>query len=69
MADHVEVLLAGTPEKLTPLEVAQLLDVDVRSVTRWLNAGQLAGYKIGGRWIVPRDALEAMLRAGDHTQH
>lgn len=69
MADHVGALLAGAAEKLTPNEVAELIGVDVRTVTRWLQEARLGGYKIGGRWIVPRDALEAMLRAGDHTQH
>lgn len=49
---------------LTPDEVAERLRVDRRTVTDWLAAGTLPGFRIGEKlWRVDADALEDWLRS------
>lgn len=47
-------------DSLTPNEVAELLNIDPRTVYNWLRATppKLEGVKVGGRWFVKRSALE-----------
>ncbi len=46
---------------LTVHEAAEYLRVCQRSVYRWLRTGRLRGYRAGGRWRIPREALDAWL--------
>jgi excisionase family DNA binding protein len=39
---------AGTPDLLTPAEVAQLFRVDPKTVTRWAVAGELSSIRTLG---------------------
>ena len=48
-------------ELLTVAEVAILLRVSRRTVTRWLSAGVLPSTKVGGRRLIARSALQDML--------
>jgi excisionase family DNA binding protein len=43
-------------------EVAQVLGVDPRSVTRYCASGRLKAARVLGRWIIPDDALAAFER-------
>ncbi len=51
---------------LTKKEVATFLRVNQRTVERWLNAGDLKGYKLGkGRtalWRIPEESLSGFLK-------
>jgi excisionase family DNA binding protein len=51
---------------LTRKEVAQLLRVSERTVDRWLQRGDLGGYKLGnGRttlWRIPKEELKKFLK-------
>lgn len=49
---------------LTMAEVAQLLELDVRTVARGCADGQLPSIRVGRRTLVPREPLIALLRAG-----
>ncbi len=49
---------------LTPVDVANRLQVDERTVTQWLRKGQLRGFKVGKEWRVSVKDLEAFLEAG-----
>lgn len=57
---------AGTmaQEKLTIKQVARELDVDERTVRRWIKSGQLkySGYDIRGRYLVSRIDLDKFVR-------
>ncbi len=46
-----------TEEKLlTPTDVAERLQLQERTVTRWLRTGYLRGFKLGKEWrISPED--------------
>jgi excisionase family DNA binding protein len=45
-------------------EVAELLDVDVKTVTEWFRAGLIPGFRVGGRVLRFRESeIEAWLDA------
>jgi hypothetical protein len=59
---------------MTPKVVAKIMQVDSDTVVNWCKRGvqyrqknrrvktlRLNGYKIGGRWVIPRPALVAFL--------
>ncbi len=48
---------------LTPGDIANRLQVNERTVTRWLRIGQLRGFKISKEWRVSVKDLEALLEA------
>jgi excisionase family DNA binding protein len=46
-------------------EVADLLAVTERTVLRWLDRGQLEGFRSpGGAWRIPGTAVERLRRGG-----
>ncbi len=49
---------------LTPVDVANRLQVNERTVTQWLRKGHLRGFKVGKEWRVSEKDLEAFLEAG-----
>lgn len=44
-------------EQLTTTETAAFLRVTESDVTRWLDAGELPGYRLPDRWLIWRDEL------------
>ncbi len=48
---------------LTPVDVANRLQVDERTVTQWLRKGRLRGFKVGKEWRISPDDLQAFLEA------
>ncbi len=44
-------------------EVAEYLSVNVQTVRRWIQAGELGAYKIGRFWRVSREQVEEFLKA------
>ncbi len=48
---------------LTPMDVADRLQVNERTVTQWLRKGHLRGFKIGKEWRISPDDLQAFLEA------
>lgn len=48
---------------LTTSQIADKLQVTEKTVTRWLLAGSLKGYKVGRQWRVREDDLEAFMKA------
>lgn len=50
------------PPVLCPQEVMDILGVGKNTVYRMLDSGQLRGFRIGNRWKIPGDAVEALLR-------
>jgi len=55
--------VAKTTRLYTPDQVAEILQVSVPTVKRWLLAGELPGIKIGpgGHWRVRSDELAAYI--------
>jgi excisionase family DNA binding protein len=51
-------------EKLTIKQVARELEVDERTVRRWIKSGELpyAGFDIRGRYLIARSALDEFVR-------
>ena len=55
---------AEMPEELSPSQAAARLGATTRSVQRWIATGRLPARRIGGRWRVASDALDAFARTG-----
>jgi len=49
------------PNYLSPVAVAKRLEVDRRTVYRWLDAGDLRAVRVGGRWRIAEDDLARFL--------
>lgn len=47
---------------LTAPEAGELLGVTGQTIKNWVRASQLPGYRIGGRIMVSREAIEAYVR-------
>jgi excisionase family DNA binding protein len=59
-------LLAAEEKRpvVTVALAARLLGKSRDTIYRWMNEGRLAGRKVGGRWLVYRDSIEAEWRVG-----
>ena len=55
------VLLAAREKReiVTAALAARLLGKSRDTIYRWLEEGKLSGRKLGGRWIVYQDSIEA----------
>src|SRR5436190_15129437 len=52
--------------ELSPREAASRLGTTTRTIQRWIGAGRLPARRVGGRWRVASDALDAFIaRAGE----
>ena len=60
-------LRSSTAATVTRADVAVLLDVDERTVTRAVDAGQLPSLRIGRRVLIPRMPLLALLEGRSQT--
>lgn len=47
-------------KSLTVQEAARALRVSVQTIWRYIKAGTLAGRKVGGKYLIPEEALEAL---------
>ncbi len=52
-------------EELSPSEAAKRLGTTTRSVQRWIKLGKLPARRVGGRWRVACDALDAFASASE----
>ncbi len=46
---------------LTPSQVAERLQLQERTVTRWLRTGYLRGFKLGKEWRVSSEDLRSFI--------
>jgi excisionase family DNA binding protein len=63
MTRDLEWLRASTAATVTRADVAALLDVDERTVTRAVEAGQIPSLRVGHRVLIPRLPLLELLGA------
>jgi excisionase family DNA binding protein len=54
------------PDELSPSQAAARIGATTRSVQRWIAAGKLPARRVGGRWRVASDALDAFTTRGEH---
>jgi excisionase family DNA binding protein len=50
------------PAHYTSAEAAARLRMKVDSVARKINRGQLAAIKVGKRWLIPKETVDALLQ-------
>src|SRR6478752_4235411 len=48
-------------DELSPSEAAARIGANTRSVQRWIASGRLPARRVGGRWRVANDAIDAFL--------
>jgi acetyl-CoA/propionyl-CoA carboxylase biotin carboxyl carrier protein len=56
------------PDELSPSEAARRIGATTRSVQRWIATGRLPARRVGGRWRVAFDALDAFQSQGSRTR-
>lgn len=67
-AEAVDALLRAASSPIPPLdyytttEAGNLLRVTGQTIKNWVSQGHLPGYRIGGRIVVPKAALEEYVR-------
>jgi excisionase family DNA binding protein len=49
------------PKLLTPAQIAEALQLNESTITRWLRKGRLRGFKVGKDWRVSATDLDAFL--------
>jgi excisionase family DNA binding protein len=65
MPVHTAVLVREEKrEAMSVARAARLLGKSDDTIYRWLAEGQLGGRKVGGRWLIYRDSVEAAWSAG-----
>ena len=57
MTDTVKLEWSNLPLVLTTQQVADLLQVDHRTMTNYCRHGQIKAFKIGKHWRITREAL------------
>jgi len=53
------------PDELSPSQAAARIGATTRSVQRWITTGRLPARRVGGRWRVASDALDAFVGSGE----
>jgi excisionase family DNA binding protein len=68
-AEAIEALVEATREEsistldfLTTTRAGELLGVTGQTIKNWVCDGHLAGYRVGGHIVIPREAVEAYVR-------
>ena len=51
-------------EELSPSQAAARIGATTRSVQRWIAGGRLPARRVGGRWRVATDAIDALVASG-----
>ena len=55
------------PEELSPSQAAARIGATTRSVQRWIASGRLPARRVGGRWRVASDAIDAFVATDTAT--
>src|SRR5262245_18006129 len=55
-------------DELSPSEAATRLGTTTRSVQRWIASGRLPARRVGGRWRVAIDAIDAFSFAPERSE-
>ncbi len=74
-ARAIEALIRAAGEELPSLDLLTstqaggLLGVTGQTIKNWVRQGTLSGYRVGGRIMVPRDAIEEYVRRAGGSLH
>lgn len=49
-------------QTVTPEEAARRLKMNIQTVMRWCREGRLTAFKVGRRWLIQRESVEAEMR-------
>ena len=63
-ASRYATIATPMPEELSPSQAAARIGATTRSVQRWIASGRLPARRVGGRWRVASDAIDAFRDAG-----
>jgi excisionase family DNA binding protein len=51
-----------TPELLTAAQVGEVLHIRADSVVRKINLGEIPAVKVGRKWLIRKETLDALLQ-------
>src|SRR5258708_6277470 len=60
VASSYATITTPMTEEVSPSEAARRIGATTRSVQRWIATGRLPARRVGGRWRVASDALDAL---------
>ena len=49
-------------ERLSPLAAAKQMRLNEQTVMKWCREGRLVASKLGGKWLIPQEAVDAFIR-------
>jgi excisionase family DNA binding protein len=68
-AEAIEALLAVAPDETIPsldlwttTQAGELLGVSGQTIKNWVKQGRLSAFRVGGRIMIPKDALAEYVR-------
>jgi excisionase family DNA binding protein len=68
----IEVLVPKTavsptpaPQILAPTEAAEKMRLNEQTVMKWCREGRLQASKIGGKWLIPQESVDAFIRKSE----
>lgn len=50
------------PRMLSPTEAAQMMRVHVQTVMKWCREERIEATKIGNKWLIPQESVDAYMR-------
>jgi len=49
-------------ERLSPLAAAKQMRLNEQTVMKWCREGRLVASKLGGKWLIPQESVDAFIR-------
>jgi len=49
-------------ERLSPLAAAKQMRLNEQTVMKWCREGRLVASKLGGKWLIPQESVDAYIR-------
>lgn len=59
-------IVINTDELFSLDEAAQLLDIGIATLFRWLKSGKIIPLKVGGRTLITKSEVERLKKAKEH---
>jgi excisionase family DNA binding protein len=61
---HLDDLFAPYSANMTVAQLGEVLGIGRATTYKWLNAGEIPAYRVGGSWVILRDEVKEFIAAG-----
>jgi excisionase family DNA binding protein len=62
LVPKVEAPSSPAVERLSPLAAAKQMRLNEQTVMKWCREGRLVASKLGGKWLIPQESVNAFIR-------